>query len=263
MLETAVRDDRANGITPARAVHFETLTGPLFKVNDARAVSTTARHYGALSIVDNTPVTPYLQQPFSLGADMVVHSVTKYLTDRPDVNTGLMAVSGEDLTSRVYFVQNRLGGVLTPTGYDSVRRGIQTLVLRMGQQQENANATARYLLVYPLVRSVHYPGSPGAGDQRLAVKGLKDAGGVLNSEIMPGVDPADVLNNLHVFRLAVSPDAVESLAELPYRMTRFGLSREERLKMGIADEFVRLSLGIEGVTDLIEDFGQAFDVAYE
>lgn len=132
----------------------------------------------------------------------------------------------------------------------------------MDRQQENANAIARYLLVHPLVKAVHYPGLPGAGDQRLAAKGLKGAGGVLSFEVVPGVDPADVLNNLHLFRLAVSLGAVESLAELPCRMTHFELPREERLKIGITDELVRLAVGIEDANDLIEDLGQAFDIAY-
>ncbi len=129
-------------------------------------------------------------------------------------------------------------------------------------EQENANAIARYLLVHPLVKAVHYPGLPGAGDQRLAAKGLKGVGGVLSFEVVPGVDPADVLNNLHLFRLAVSLGAVESLAELPCRMTHFELPREERLKIGITDELVRLAVGIEDANDLIEDLGQAFDIAY-
>ena len=261
-LESAVRGDRANGVAPARAVYFETLTNPLLKVNDVRAISATAHRHGALSIVDNTFATPYLQQPLSLGADVVIHSATKYLAGHSDVNAGLVIVSSEDLANRVYFAQNRLGGVLAPAECDSVRRGIQTLALRMDRQQENANAIARYLLAHPLVKSVHYPGLPGAGDQRLAAKGLKGAGGVLSFEVVPGVDPADVLNNLHIFRLAVSLGAVESLAELPCRMTHFELPREERLKIGVTDELVRLAVGIEDANDLIEDLGQAFDIAY-
>ena len=261
-LESAVRGDRANGVAPARAVYFETLTNPLLKVNDVRAISATAHRHGALSIVDNTFATPYLQQPLSLGADVVIHSATKYLAGHSDVNAGLVVVSSEDLANRVYFAQNRLGGVLAPAECDSVRRGIQTLALRMDRQQDNANALARYLLAHPLVKSVPYPGLPGAGDQRLAAKGLKGAGGVLSFEVVPGVDPADVLNNLHIFRLAVSLGAVESLAELPCRMTHFELPREERLKVGITDELVRLAVGIEDANDLIEDLGQAFDIAY-
>ncbi len=139
---------------------------------------------------------------------------------------------------------------------------IETLALRIDHQQENADAIARYLLVHPLVKAVHYPGLPGAGDQRLAAKGLKGVGDVFSFEVVPGVDPADVLNNLHLFRLAVSLGAVESLAELPCTMTHFELPREERLKIGITDELVRLAVGIEDANDLIEDLGQAFDIAY-
>ncbi|TPF94368.1 PLP-dependent aspartate aminotransferase family protein [Bifidobacterium sp. UTBIF-78] len=262
-LTTAVQGDPENGVAPAQAVYFETITNPLLKVNDVRGISAVARRFGALTIVDNTFVTPYLQQPLSLGADVVIHSATKYLAGHSDVNAGLVVASGEDLANRIYFAQNRLGGVLAPAECDAVRRGIQTLALRMDRQQENALAVARYLLAHPLVKAVHYPGLPGAGDQRLSAKGLKGAGGVLSFEVVPGVDPADVLNNLHVFRLAVSLGAVESLAELPCRMTHFELPREERLKVGITDELVRLSLGIEDAVDLIEDLGQAFEIAYE
>ncbi|KAB7786542.1 trans-sulfuration enzyme family protein [Bifidobacterium cebidarum] len=262
-LTAAVQGDPANGIAPAQAVYFETITNPLLKVNDVRGIAAVAHRFGALAIVDNTFVTPYLQKPLQLGADVVIHSATKYLAGHSDVNAGLVVASSEDVANRIYFAQNRLGGVLAPAECDAVRRGIQTLALRMDRQQENALAVGRYLLAHPLVKCVHYPGLPGAGDQRLAAKGLKGAGGVLSFEVVPGVDPADVLNNLHVFRLAVSLGAVESLAELPCRMTHFELPREERLKVGITDELVRLSIGIEDAVDLIEDLGQAFDIAFE
>ena len=261
-LEAAVKGDRANGIVPAQAVYFETLTNPLLKVNDVRAISTVAHRFGALSIVDNTFVTPYLQKPLALGADVVIHSATKYLAGHSEVNAGLVVVKDDELGKRVYFAQNRLGGVLAPNECDSVRRGIQTLALRMDRQQENARAISSYLLLHPLVKSVHYPGLPGH-EYELASNGLKGGGAVLSFEVVPGVDPADVLDNLHIFRLAVSLGAVESLAELPCRMTHFELPREERLKVGITDELVRLAVGIEDKQDLIEDLGQAFDIAYE
>ena len=261
-LEIAVEGDRANGIAPAKAVYFETLTNPLLKVNDAHAIAAIAHAHGALAIVDNTFVTPYLQQPLDLGVDVVIHSATKYLAGHSEVNAGLVVVGRDDLANRIYFNQNRLGGVLAPAECDAVRRGIQTLALRMERQQENALAIAQYLLAHPLVHTVHYPGLPSAGEN-LAAKGLKGGGGVLSFEVVPGVNPADVLDNLHLFRLAVSLGAVESLAELPCRMTHFELPREERLKIGISDELIRLSVGIEDAADLIEDLGQAFEVAYE
>ena len=248
---------------PAKAVYFETLTNPLLQVNDVRAIASIAHRYGALVIVDNTFVTPYLQQPLDLGADIVLHSATKYLSGHSDVIAGLVVTADDELAQRVYFSQNRLGGVLAPAECDAVRRGIQTLSLRMDREQENALAVAQYLLTQPLVKTVHYPGLPGSNESSTSDKGLKGFGGVLSFEVIPGVDPSTVLNNLHVFRLAVSLGAVESLAELPCRMTHFELPREERLKVGITDELIRLSIGIEDADDLIEDLDQAFDKAYE
>ena len=261
-LRNAVAGDSANGIAPAKAVYFEVLTNPLLDVNDAAEISRIAHEAGALSIVDNTFVTPYLQQPLDLGVDIVIHSATKYLAGHSDVNAGLVVVRDDGLGERVYFAQNRLGGVLPPADCDAVRRGMQTLALRMDRQQENATAIATYLLVHPLIKKVNYPGLPGQEDE-LASKGLKGGAGVLSFEVVPGIDPGDVLNNLKLFRIAVSLGAVESLAELPCRMTHFELPRDERLKVGITDELVRLAVGIEDKADLIEDLGQALDQAYE
>lgn len=212
-------------------------------------------------IVDNTFVTPYLQQPLDLGADIVLHSATKYLAGHSDVIAGLAVVRDDKLGERVYYAQNRLGGILPPAESDSVRRGIQTLGLRIERQQSNAVAIANWLLDNPLVATVHYPGVEGGRQPGDTDKGLKGFGGVLSFEVVRGIDPAEILNNLHLFRLAVSLGAVESLAELPCRMTHFELPREERLKVGITDELIRLSIGIEDVNDLIEDLDQAFAVA--
>ena len=246
-----------------RVVYFETPCNPTLKLLDIELIAKTAHAFNPdiRVIVDNTFCTPYLQQPLDQGADIVIHSATKYLAGHSEVNAGLVVVKDDELGKRVYFAQNRLGGVLAPNECDSVRRGIQTLALRMDRQQENARAISSYLLLHPLVKSVHYPGLPGH-EYELASNGLKGGGAVLSFEVVPGVDPADVLDNLHIFRLAVSLGAVESLAELPCRMTHFELPREERLKIGITDELVRLAVGIEDANDLIEDLGQAFDIAY-
>jgi cystathionine beta-lyase len=255
-------DDGGKQATPAKAVYFETLTNPLLQVNDVQAIARIAQRYGTRVIVDNTFVTPYLQQPLDLGADVVIHSATKYLAGHSDVIAGLVVARDEDFAQRIYFAQNRIGGVLAPAECDAVRRGMQTLSLRMERQQDNALAIAQYLLAHPLVRKVNYPGLPGSGENA-AAKGLRGFGGVLSFEVAPGVNSSTVLDSLHVFRLAVSLGAVESLAELPCRMTHFELPREERLKVGITDELIRLSVGIEDVNDLVEDLGQAFDKAYE
>lgn len=251
-----------NGEDKAKAVYFEVLTNPLLQVNNASRISEVVHRYGALSIVDNTFVTPYLQQPLDLGADIVIHSATKYLAGHSEVNAGLVVVADDVLGERIYYSQNRLGGVLAPTECDAVRRGIQTLALRLDRQQENALAIADYLLAHPLVKTVNYPGIHGNHDEILRDNGLKGFGGVLSFEVVPGVNPSIILNNLHIFHLAVSLGAVESLAELPCRMTHFELPREERLKVGISDELIRLAVGVEDKQDLIEDLGQAFELAY-
>lgn len=230
-------------------------------MNDVYAIAEIAHRYGAIVIVDNTFVTPYLQNPLDLGADIVLHSATKYLAGHSDVVAGLVVTKDDRLGQRVYFAQNRLGGVLAPAECDSVRRGIQTLALRLERQQGNAISVAKYLLNHPLVRNVYYPGLTDG--ENLVAKGLRGAGGVLSFEVVKGIDPSDVLNNLRLFRLAVSLGAVESLAELPCRMTHFELPRDERLKVGITDELIRLSIGIEDARDLTEDLAQAFEKAAE
>lgn len=260
-LDAAVAGDGKDKAA-AKAVYFEVLTNPLLQVNNVSRISEVAHRHGALSIVDNTFVTPYLQQPLDLGADIVIHSATKYLAGHSEVNAGLVVVSDDVLGERIYYSQNRLGGVLAPTECDAVRRGIQTLALRLDRQQENALAIADYLQAHPLVKTVNYPGINGDREEILRENGLKGFGGVLSFEVVPGVNPATILNNLHIFHLAVSLGAVESLAELPCRMTHFELPREERLKVGISDELIRLAVGIEDKQDLIEDLGQAFDLAY-
>lgn len=260
-LETAVAGNGKDK-SAAKAVYFEVLTNPLLQVNNVSRISAVAHRHGALSIVDNTFVTPYLQQPLDLGADIVIHSATKYLAGHSEVNAGLVVVADDVLGERVYYAQNRLGGVLAPAECDAVRRGIQTLALRLDRQQENALAITEYLLAHPLVTTVNYPGIHGDRDEILHENGLKGFGGVLSFEVVSGVNPATILNNLHIFHLAVSLGAVESLAELPCRMTHFELPREERLKVGISDELIRLAVGIEDKQDLIEDLGQALDLAY-
>ena len=260
-VQQALAGDSANGVAPAKAVYFETLTNPLLKVNDVKALAALAHRVGAIAIVDNTFVTPYLQQPLDLGADVVLHSATKYIAGHSDVVAGLAVVRDEELGRRVYFALNRLGGVLPPAECDAVRRGLQTLALRMDRQQENALKIANYLKRHPLVAAVHYPGLQSDPGNALASRELRGFGGVLSFEVLPGVDPAVVLDSLRLFRLAVSLGAVESLAELPCRMTHFELPREERLRIGITDQLIRLAVGIEDSVDLLEDLEQALEQA--
>lgn len=259
-VEAAFERAASDGVS-VKAVYFETLTNPLLKVNDDAALADIAHRHNAIAIVDNTFVTPYLQKPLDYGVDIVLHSATKYLAGHSDVVAGLAVARTEELANRIYFAQNRLGGVLPPAECDAVRRGIQTLALRMDRQQQNALAIANFLERHPLVAAVHYPGLPSNEDYHLALRELQGCGSVLSFEVRKGVNPADILDNLHVFRLAVSLGAVESLAEFPASMTHFEVPREERLKLGITDELIRLAVGIEDVFDLTEDLKQALDIA--
>ncbi len=245
----------------AKAIYFEGLTNPLLKVNDVERIAAIAHEHRALVFVDNTFVTPLNQRPLDLGADLVLHSATKYLAGHSDVIAGLAVVKNEDLGNRIYFALNRLGGILPPLESDLVRRGLQTLSVRLERQQRNALKVARWLESNPLVDAVHYPGLASSPYHDVATRVLNGTGGVLSFEVRQGIDPADVLNNLRIFRLAVSLGAVESLAEYPARMTHFEVPREKRLAFGITDELIRLSIGLENVEDLIDDLDGAFAVA--
>ncbi len=245
----------------AKAIYFEGLTNPLLKVNDVERIAAIAHEHGSLVFVDNTFVTPLNQRPLDLGADLVLHSATKYLAGHSDVIAGLAVVKNEDLGNRIYFALNRLGGILPPLESDLVRRGLQTLSVRLERQQRNALKVARWLESNPLVDAVHYPGLASSPYHDVATRVLNGTGGVLSFEVRQGIDPADVLNNLRIFRLAVSLGAVESLAEYPARMTHFEVPREKRLAFGITDELIRLSIGLENVEDLIDDLDGAFAVA--
>ena len=242
---------------PQQAVYFETLTNPLLQVNNVRTLAQIAHRHGALVIVDNTFVTPYLQQPLELGADIVIHSATKYLAGHSDVIAGLVVTANDTLAERLHYAQNRLGAVLSPNDSDAVRRGIQTLALRVERAQDNTLAVAEYLRDHPAIATVHYPGLEPDHERIAQDNALGGFGAVLSFEVAAGVNPEILLNNLRVFRLAVSLGAVESLAEYPSRMTHFELPRKERLKVGITDELIRLAIGIEDVEDLIADLDQA------
>ncbi|NEG89076.1 trans-sulfuration enzyme family protein [Bifidobacterium aerophilum] len=255
--------DGADGAV-AKAVYFEALTNPLLALHDVAAVSEIAHRHGAISIVDNTFLTPYLLRPLEFGADVVLHSATKYLGGHSNVIAGLATVRGKDLADRVYFAQNRLGGILSPRDCEVLRTGIQTLALRLDRQSASAEIVARTLADDDRVKTVNYPslaeaGSPTAEAARTL--GVTAFGGVLSFEVADGIDPLAVLDGLHLFTRAVSLGAVESLAEYPARMTHFEIPKPQRLEFGITDELLRLSVGIENVDDLLADLRQALDAA--
>lgn len=260
--EFAGKDGAAGAV--AKAVYFEALTNPLLALHDVAAVSEIAHRHGAISIVDNTFLTPYLLRPLEFGADVVLHSATKYLGGHSNVIAGLATVRGKDLAGRVYFAQNRLGGILSPRDCEVLRTGIQTLALRLDRQSASAEIVARALADDDRVKTVNYPalaeaGSPTAEAARTL--GVTAFGGVLSFEVADGIDPLAVLDGLRLFTRAVSLGAVESLAEYPARMTHFEIPKPQRLEFGITDELLRLSVGIENVDDLLADLRQALDAA--
>ena len=244
-----------------RAVYFEVLTNTLLKMSDVTVVARVAHAHGALVIIDNTFVTPLGQQPLDLGADIVLHSATKYLSGHSDVTAGVVATKSSELAEKLYFALNRVGGALSPQDSNLLRRGIQTLALRMERHQANAVDVARWLEGNEYVTHVNYPGLESNAYYALASSQLCTFGGVLSFEFDDRVDAEKMLDSLQLFTVAVSLGAVESLAELPCRMTHFELPREERLKHGITDGLVRLSIGIEDVRDLIADLDQAIHAA--
>jgi cystathionine beta-lyase len=244
-----------------KAIYFEPITNPLLRVASVKKVSALAHEYKLLTIVDNTFLTPYLQKPLELGADIVVHSATKYLSGHSDVIAGLVVTKTKELGKKIYFIQNALGGVLSPQDANLVRRGIQTLSLRLDRQMENVAALIKFLQPLSQVACIHYPGIPGSVDHQVAVDECRGFGGVFSFELANNVDAAKFVDHLRLFKLAVSLGAVESLAELPYEMSHAELPPKERLAAGISPQLIRLAVGIEDAADLIADLKQALAFA--
>ncbi|WP_040537544.1 trans-sulfuration enzyme family protein [Lentilactobacillus parafarraginis] len=249
-----------NAIQPTtKAIYFETVANPLLKVTSVKAISKIAKRHGLLTIVDNTFLTPYLQQPLDLGADIVVHSATKYLGGHSDVVAGIAVAKDQAIADRIYFNQNGIGSVLSPADSNLIRRGIQTLAVRLDRHVSNAAKIVNFLQSRPEIAKVYYPGIAGTKDYEIATAELKGYGGIISFELQKGFDAIKFVENLNLIQLAVSLGAVESLIELPYKMTHAELSPQEQLKAGITHQLVRLSVGIEDPKDLIGDLTQSLD----
>ncbi|WP_391203553.1 bifunctional cystathionine gamma-lyase/homocysteine desulfhydrase [Psychrobacillus sp. L4] len=239
-----------------KAIFLETPTNPLLKITDIQAIAKLAKEKGLLTIVDNTFITPYFQQPLALGADIVVHSATKYLGGHSDVVAGLVVVNSEQLATDVHFVQNSVGAVLGPQDSWLLMRGIKTLGLRMEEHNLNAQRIAEFLDKHEAVGKVYYPGLVNHPGHELMKKQTTGFGGMISFDV-GSEEKADVLlSKLRYFTLAESLGAVESLISVPARMTHASIPRERRLELGITDGLVRISVGIEDVEDLLEDLAQ-------
>jgi cystathionine gamma-lyase len=242
-----------------RLIWIETPTNPLLKITDIAAIVGVARQHKLLTCVDNTFATPCYQRPLELGADIVMHSATKYLGGHSDVLGGVNVVANVDLGKQLHQLRSASGGVLGPFDSYLVLRGIKTLALRMERHCTNALAVARHLEEHPRVARVYYPGLPAHPQHALAKSQMGGSfGGVVCFEIRGDASTVGgFLNKLQVFTVAESLGAVESLAGQPATMSHSSVPAEERKKMGIADSLVRLSVGIEGIQDLLADLDQA------
>ena len=240
-----------------KAIFLETPTNPLLKITDIEAITKLAREKGLLTIVDNTFMTPYFQQPIALGADIVLHSATKYIGGHSDVVAGLVVVATEKLAEDLHFIQNSVGAILGPQDSWLLMRGIKTLGIRMEEHNVNAQRIAEFLERHEAVGKVFYPGLKTHPGQELMKRQATGFGGMISFDVGSEQNADELLAKLRYFTLAESLGAVESLISIPARMTHASIPRERRLELGITDGLVRISVGIEDVEDLLEDLAKA------
>ena len=245
-------------ITPdVKAILVESPANPLLTITDLAAISQVAKKHGILSIVDNTFMTPYLQRPISLGIDIVVHSATKYLGGHSDLVAGLVVVNSKELADRLAFIQNSTGGVLPPFDSFLLIRGIKTLGVRMDRHVENATKAAEFLKNHKAVKKVYYPGLPNAQGYETNKKQAKNGGAMISFELYENYDIKTFFSSLRLIALAESLGGVESLVCHPASMTHASIPYETRQKIGITDGLIRLSIGIENISDIIADLENA------
>lgn len=244
-----------------KLIWLETPTNPLMKLVDIKAVADLIQGKDILLAVDNTFASPYLQQPLDLGADIIMHSATKYLGGHSDVVAGALVAKTEELGEKLHFIQFASGGILGPHDSYLVLRGIKTLALRMQRHSENGIKVAQFLEKHPAIEQVFYPGLESHPQNDLAKKQMKDFGGMVSFTFKSGKkeDSVKFLENLRVFTLAESLGGVESLANHPAMMTHASIPAEKRAELGITDDLVRLSAGIEDIEDLLQDLEQALN----
>ena len=242
-----------------KMIWIETPTNPMLNIVDIEAICRIARERGILTVVDNTFASPYLQTPLDLGADIVLHSATKYLGGHSDVVLGALVVRDEALANRLYFIQNSCGAIPGPQDSFLVLRGIKTLHLRVQRSSENARVIAEKLRTYPSVDRVLYPGFANHPGHAVAKRQMRDFGGMVSFTLKDDTIEAanKVLTRTKLFSLAESLGGVESLIGHPATMTHASIPREERLRNGLTDSLIRLSVGIEDIEDLLADLDGA------
>ena len=249
-------------ITPeVKAILVESPANPLLTVTDLAAAASVVKRRGILTIVDNTFMTPYLQKPLALGADIVVHSATKYLGGHSDVVSGLAVTNHPEIAERLAFVQNAVGGVLGPFDSFLLIRGIKTLAVRMDRHVANAETLAARLAAHPEVSRVWYPGLKDFPGHDIQFRQAKNGGAMISFELADGKDHREFFRALRLVTLAESLGGVESLVCHPASMTHASIPKETREKVGITDRLIRLSVGIEDVDDIWSDIENAIEKA--
>lgn len=243
-----------------KAIFIETPTNPLMGITDIEEVAKIAKKNNLITIVDNTFMTPYLQKPLTLGADIVIHSATKYLGGHSDLIAGLVVVNNSDLSEKIGFIQNSTGGVLSPFDSFLLIRGIKTLALRMDRHNSNALIIAKFLKNRKEVEKVYYPGFEDHPGYKIQTKQAKGYGGIISFTLKSGYDYKNFLGNLEIITFGESLGGVESLICHPATMTHAAIPSEMRQQIGITDNLVRLSVGVENVDDIIDDLIKSLEL---
>ena len=239
----------------------ETPTNPMLNIVDISALSKVAKKHNLIFVVDNTFATPYLQRPIEHGADIVMHSLTKYMGGHSDVVMGAIICNDDDIAEKLYFIQNSCGAVPGPMDSFLVLRGIKTLHVRMQRHCDNAKVIADFLNKHPKIQNVYYPGLTTHKNHEIAKLQMKDFGGMMSFSLKGDSlqDAISIVSNTHYFTLAESLGGVESLCGHPASMTHAAIPKVERLKSGVTDSLIRLSIGIEDVNDLVYDLKSCLD----
>ena len=251
-IEAAVRPS-------TKMLFVETPTNPVLRLTDLEAACRAAHAHGIVVVVDNTFASPYVQQPIAFGADLVVHSTTKFLNGHSDSVGGIVVATRDDHVEWLKFVQNAEGAILGPMDAWLVLRGTKTLPIRMERHNANAQALAEFLAEHPRVRHVHYPGLPSHPQHDLARRQMRGFGGLISLQLGSLENARTVLNSVRLMALAESLGGVETLISHPATMTHGSVPAERRQQIGITDDLVRISVGIEDIEDLIADISQALD----
>jgi cystathionine beta-lyase/cystathionine gamma-synthase len=260
-VETSELQEIAGALTKrTRLVWIESPTNPLLRITDIKGAAQIAHEHKALCLVDNTFASPYFQRPLSLGADLVLHSTTKYIGGHADIVGGALCLNDEGLYERLKFLQNAAGATPSPFDCFLTLRGLKTLAVRMREHEKNATRIANFLNDHARVRRVYYPGLPGHPGCEIASAQMDGFSGMVSFEVRGGLAAArGVVLRLKIFKIAESLGGVESLVELPAIMTHASIPKEERRKAGLDDGLIRLSVGIEDAEDLIADLTAALD----